>query len=270
MEVRNDVRSENRSEWERSSCLVPDLLSASGGACHSSSRFSPPPVVVVVPSSPAESSSIGKNSDDDDDEEDDADSEVIKSPFNCSFNSNMDALEEALPMRRGISRFYSGKSRSFACLAETSSTSSIKNIVKPDNAYSRKRRNLLAHTLLTENNRTKTSHLIRGQIGGGISKKYASSSTSNLSKLALATAITTSGSEELKDLKLNSDLNVAVLSGPSSPLSPSGSYYRSGSGSGGGGGGDGGLSPSSPLCWRSYSLADLQECGDGGGSSSGS
>ena len=62
--------------------------------------------------------------------------------------------------RRGISTFYNGKSKSFTSLADAthSTTSSIQEIAKPENAYTRKRRNYGAFKLSNMNT-------------GGISKK---------------------------------------------------------------------------------------------------
>ncbi|CAB4285826.1 unnamed protein product [Prunus armeniaca] len=86
------------------------------------------------------SSSIVNNSDDEsgsgDGENDEAQSSY-KGPLDM-----MNALEEVLPMRRWISKFYHYKSKSFTCLAEASSSSNIKDLAKPDKAYVRKRRNL--------------------------------------------------------------------------------------------------------------------------------
>lgn len=57
--------------------------------------------------------------------------------------------------RRGISSFYNGKSKSFTSLADAwpstsssnSSSNSIQDIAKPENAYTRKRKNLGAFKL---------------------------------------------------------------------------------------------------------------------------
>lgn len=74
--------------------------------------------------------------------------------------------------RRGISTFYDGKSKSFACLANVlhSSTSPITDIAKPDNAFNRKRRNLLATTLLSHKNKNRAFQLSNINTGR-ISKK---------------------------------------------------------------------------------------------------
>ncbi|XP_057799901.1 protein OXIDATIVE STRESS 3 LIKE 1 [Salvia miltiorrhiza] len=133
------------------------------------------------------SSSIGKNSDlSENSLEKSGDGEEVQSSYKGPLNA-MKALEEVLPIRRGISRFYNGKSKSFASLGEASSSSSIKEIAKPENAYMRKRRNLLASNLVLE--KTRGSPL-RGN-GGGISKSSAASRTT----LALAVAMSNSESQ---------------------------------------------------------------------------
>ncbi|PON73112.1 hybrid signal transduction histidine kinase M-like protein [Parasponia andersonii] len=142
-------------------------------------------------SSPSSSSlsSIGKNSDlserscsDGEDSEENEAQSSYKGPLEM-----MDALEEVLPIRRGISSFYNGKSKSFTSLGDAVSASSIKDIAKPENAYSRKRRNLLAFNHVWEKNR---SFPLRSN-GSGISKRPISSSRSTL---ALAVAMSSSES----------------------------------------------------------------------------
>ncbi|XP_071737072.1 uncharacterized protein [Rutidosis leptorrhynchoides] len=119
------------------------------------------------------SSSIGDNSDEENsNEEYEADAQscykndhnkfmMNNKISNGSIDDAIQALEEALPVRRGISTFYSGKSKSFTCLADVwpSSTPSIKDIAKPENAYTRKRRNLLASTLLSTKNKNRGFNL---------------------------------------------------------------------------------------------------------------
>ena len=148
----------------------------------------------------------------------------------------MNELEEVLPMRRGISKHYNYKSKSFTSLVEASSSSNIKELAKPDNAYTRKRRNLLASNHMWEKNRT--SFPLRSN-GGGISKRPIPSSRSALAlavKLGSCSESSTSSTSE----ESNSSSNP---SSPRPPLPPGnacalGSY----------------------AAWRSYSLADLQEC----------
>ncbi|CAM8972021.1 unnamed protein product [Rhodiola kirilowii] len=66
------------------------------------------------------------------------DEEVESSPLDT-----MDALEEVLPVRRGISKFYNGKSKSFTSLADAVSSASIKELAKPETLYSKKNVNSL-------------------------------------------------------------------------------------------------------------------------------
>ncbi|VYS59251.1 unnamed protein product [Arabidopsis thaliana] len=100
-------------------------------------------------SSSSSSDSIGENSDDDEGGENEIESSY-KGPLDM-----MESLEEALPIKRAISKFYKGKSKSFMSLSETSSLP-VKDLTKPENLYSRRRRNLLSHRICSR---------------GGISKK---------------------------------------------------------------------------------------------------
>ncbi|PWA74229.1 hypothetical protein CTI12_AA252130 [Artemisia annua] len=115
-------------------------------------------------SSSSSSSSIGEDSDLEENENDEVESsynnENGSSSSSSSFDDAIQALEQALPIRRGISTFYNGKSKSFTSLADatSSTTSSIQEIAKPENAYTRKRRNYGAFKLSNMNT-------------GGISKK---------------------------------------------------------------------------------------------------
>ncbi|KAI3772211.1 hypothetical protein L6452_03392 [Arctium lappa] len=95
------------------------------------------------------SSSIGDDSDEDRDGDAESRYRYEHQNNNGSFDDAIQALEEALPIRKGISTFYNGKSKSFTSLADVwpSTTSSIQDIAKPENAYTRKRRNLGAFKL---------------------------------------------------------------------------------------------------------------------------
>ncbi|KAH9653091.1 hypothetical protein KPL70_027292 [Citrus sinensis] len=182
-------------------------------------------------------SSIGRNSDlsgrSTTDGDDDGDDNEVQSAYNGPLDM-MNSLEEVLPVRRGISSFYSGKSKSFTSLAEASSTSSIKDIAKQENAYSRRRRNLLAINHVWDKNRG-SPHRINGC---GIAKRPLSSSKSTLA-LAVAMSSSESLSSASDDSNSNSNSNSNARSPPSlPPLHP--------------------RSIASP--WRSYSVADLQQC----------
>ncbi|KAL3646015.1 hypothetical protein CASFOL_011195 [Castilleja foliolosa] len=130
------------------------------------------------------SSSIGQNSDLSENlMEKSCDGEEVQSSYNKGSLDSMDALEEVLPIRRGISSFYNGKSKSFTILSDASSfSSSIKAIAKPDNAYTRKRRNQLSCSLHWDKARTsclKTSN-------NGISKRPIGSTRTTTLALGLA------------------------------------------------------------------------------------
>lgn len=125
--------------------------------------------------------------------------------------------------RRGISSFYGGKSKSFTSLAEASSTSSIKDIAKQENAYTRRRRNLLAINHVRDKSRSN---------GCGISKRPIISSRSTL-----ALAVGLSSSESIASTSDDS----ASRSPPQLPPRHRGPQSRGSS-------------------RRSYSVVDLQRC----------
>lgn len=200
----------------------------------------------VMMSSSSSTSSIGKNSDVSGESiVKSGESEEVQSPFKGPLDA-MEALEEVLPMRRGISRFYNGKSKSYASLGDTSSMSNIKDITKPENAYMKRRRNLLACTLAWDKNR---SSPLRSN-GGGISKRITTHSNGRVGALAFALSMSNN----------NNDINGNVVSTPtlSSRLNPfledtpfKGSTFSD---------------TSSPRfrtlsAWRSFSFADLQQPG---------
>ncbi|KAE8099920.1 hypothetical protein FH972_017864 [Carpinus fangiana] len=177
------------------------------------------------------SSSIGTNSDLGSDGEDFGENEAQSSyrgPLDV-----MEALEEVLPIRRGISNFYNGKSKSFTSLAEASSSSSIKDVGKPENAYTRKRRNLLAFNHVWDKNQNLRSH-----VGGGISKRPLSSSRSTL-----AFAVSTMSSSD----GISSSSEDSCSRSPPPQLPPPHPRSRT--------------ARRNPSVWPSFSSADLQQCG---------
>ncbi|CAA6670346.1 unnamed protein product [Spirodela intermedia] len=52
----------------------------------------------------------------------------------------MDSLEESLPVKRGLSNWFSGKSKSFACLSEAAALGSAKDMAKKENPFNKRRR----------------------------------------------------------------------------------------------------------------------------------
>lgn len=147
--------------------------------------------------------------------------------------------------RRGISNFYPGKSKSYTSLADAAS-SDVKEIAKPENAYSRRRRNLLAF----HQNWDKCRNPTLKSNAGGISKRPLSSSKSTL---ALAVAMSSWESySSTSDESSTSLISLSMSPPPLPPLHPQGKSSQ----------GQGHISSPrwSSSRWRSYSVADLQHC----------
>ncbi|CAA0836836.1 Unknown protein [Striga hermonthica] len=111
-------------------------------------------------------SSIGKNSDDSTAGAG-GDGEEVQSEYKGGPLESLDALEEVLPMKKSISQFYSGKSKSFTSLSDAAACPSIDEITKPENVYTRKRKNLIAFNNIMDKNRDS----IMRSTKGGISKR---------------------------------------------------------------------------------------------------
>ncbi|KAI3913480.1 hypothetical protein MKW98_003959, partial [Papaver atlanticum] len=154
---------------------------------------------------------------------------------------------------KGISKFYCGKSKSFTSLRDATSSSSIKEIAKPENVYSKKRKNLLACSIILGDKNK--NFPLRGN-GGGISKR---SITTSRSSLALAVAMNKTNSSESNCTSENSS-SPPPLPRYRPPLHPNAKqvFNRDDIES------PLNSSPSSPqkgfsnTSWRSFSLADLQ------------
>ncbi|XP_039016829.1 uncharacterized protein LOC120147554 [Hibiscus syriacus] len=184
-------------------------------------------------SSTTTSSSIGRNSDEvsgRSSDGGDCDENEVQSRYKGGSNM-MDSLQQVLPMRRGISSFYNGQSKSFTSLADASSAASIKEMAKPENAYTRRRRNLLAINHLWDKSRH-NKRPIRPPIG------------SSTSTLALAVAMSSSES-----ISSTSDDSTSA-SRPRLPLLHPQTRTPSSSSSG-----------RNPSSWRSFSLADVRAYG---------
>ncbi|XP_057846041.1 protein OXIDATIVE STRESS 3 LIKE 1 [Cryptomeria japonica] len=124
--------------------------------------------------------------------------------------------------RRGISKFFTGKSRSFSSLSDAIS---IKDLSKPDNPYNKRRRNLLVSGNNWDRNRFSPT---------GISKKAIRSS-----KSTLALAVSMSNMEGYEnELRLP----------PLPPLPPRAKFHSTGA-------------PPASFSIRSFSLTDLQGIG---------
>lgn len=140
--------------------------------------------------------------------------------------------------------FYNGKSKSFTSLADASYSSCIKDIAKPDNAYLRRRRNLLALSHVLDKNRS----LPHRNNGGGISKRPISSSRSTLA-LAVAMSSSESTSSNSEDSTSSSNSKSPHLP----PLHPRPRTSHNNLAS---------LTSLQRKCppWRSFSVADLEHC----------
>lgn len=139
----------------------------------------------------------------------------------------LSSLEDSLPIKRGISNFISGKSKSFSNLSDAVAVS-VKDLAKPENPYSKKRRNLL----VCGNNWDRHRFCPPRNNIAGISKKPMHSS-----KSTLALAIAMSNSENnIRDLQLP----------PLPPLPPRVKVQSVDA-------------PHRPLSLRSFSLTDLQD-----------
>ncbi|KAJ7546081.1 hypothetical protein O6H91_08G023900 [Diphasiastrum complanatum] len=95
------------------------------------------------------------------------------------------SLEKSLPLRKGLSRFINGKSRSFSCLSDVHS---VKELAKAENPYSRRRRFNFHRTEDLGCNR----YLPLRKSIVGISKKSTCSSKINLA-VALTNSTETKG-----------------------------------------------------------------------------
>ncbi|XP_020582104.1 uncharacterized protein LOC110025789 [Phalaenopsis equestris] len=91
----------------------------------------------------SQSSSIGVLSSSSSIHEDERGDEVQSKLKNEGLFATLTSLEETLPIKRGLSKFFSGKSRSFASLAEATSCNAT-DLVKPENPFNKRRRVLVS------------------------------------------------------------------------------------------------------------------------------
>jgi len=92
-------------------------------------------------SSEDSSSSIGESSENEEEEEDDG-----VSFHGGALDSFSSTLEDSLPIKRGLSNHYVGKSKSFGNLMEASN-SNVKDLEKGENPFNKRRRLLIANKL---------------------------------------------------------------------------------------------------------------------------
>ncbi|XP_039130807.1 uncharacterized protein LOC120267174 [Dioscorea cayenensis subsp. rotundata] len=90
---------------------------------------------------------IGQASDDDDDDDDDGgeEEEEVESKRRDCLTSLVE-LHMFLPIKRGLSDFFEGKSRSFKCLSDLNIAAATAEVLaKPENPYNKRRRLLNSH-----------------------------------------------------------------------------------------------------------------------------
>lgn len=92
------------------------------------------------------SSSIGAP--DDSEEDDDVSSKEVQSNFKRGLGS-LSSLEDSLPIKRGLSNHFTGKSKSFANLSEVEVVGTVKDLEKQENPFNKRRRVLIASKLNT-------------------------------------------------------------------------------------------------------------------------
>lgn len=116
------------------------------------------------------SSSIGQPDDDTDADDDNEEEEDVQSTL-----SSLASLEDSLPIKKGLSNFYGGKSKSYGNLGEVRSLQ-VQDLGKSDNPFNKRRRTLMAYNLMFKDHNNSTSQ----------KQQNISNSASNYSRLFYA------------------------------------------------------------------------------------
>ncbi|CAI8610988.1 unnamed protein product [Vicia faba] len=153
---------------------------------------------------------------------------------------SMNDLEQDLPVKKGISNFYIGKSKSFTNLAEAAGATCVQEIVKAEDPYAKKRKDSLARNILIGRSRSYANV-------GGISN---SKRTSNLGRRTSCLNLSSNAdsSDEVKS-------STSRSTSPPCPLPPRHPLANASR-----------LRPSPPtrdLPLRSYSWSDLNSVAEG-------
>ncbi|KAI3932720.1 hypothetical protein MKW98_012691 [Papaver atlanticum] len=98
----------------------------------------------VDPDLSSDNSSVDGFDDSEDDDENEAGSKNLNGAL-----SSMDSLEDSLPIKRGLSNYFTGKSKSFGNLSEVTTVNSL---VKTENPFNKRRRTLIAYKLSRSRN----------------------------------------------------------------------------------------------------------------------
>ncbi|KAL0922146.1 hypothetical protein M5K25_006111 [Dendrobium thyrsiflorum] len=94
----------------------------------------------------SESSSIGVQSSSSEEEDDERGNEVQSKLKEEGALASLDSLEDSLPIKRGLSNFFTGKSKSFASLSDASS-GSARELKKQENPFNKRKRILMANKI---------------------------------------------------------------------------------------------------------------------------
>ncbi|XP_010429436.1 PREDICTED: uncharacterized protein LOC104713904 [Camelina sativa] len=97
-------------------------------------------------SSDSSSSSIGESSENEEEEEEEDDT-VSYRGGGGTLDSFSSSLEDSLPIKRGLSNHYVGKSKSFGNLMEAASNNNAKDLEKFENPFNKRRRLVIANKL---------------------------------------------------------------------------------------------------------------------------
>ncbi|RRT51025.1 hypothetical protein GW17_00029518 [Ensete ventricosum] len=95
-----------------------------------------------------ESSSIGaasSSSSSDEEGEGVGEEEEVESKKGEGAFGSLDSLQESLPIKRGLSNFFSGKSKSFASISDAAANANANELAKPENPFNKRRRILMAY-----------------------------------------------------------------------------------------------------------------------------
>lgn len=160
------------------------------------------------------SSSIGAPSEEDEEDNDDVSSKEVQSNFKRGLGS-LSSLEETLPIKRGLSNHFIGKSKSFANLSDVGT---VKDLEKQENPFNKRRRVLIAskwsskRTSFYSSNNPKSMPLLALNEDGDEDEdenehqerqEYPSSSSSSSSPSSSTSTSTSEKKEQEGDQKLH-------------------------------------------------------------------
>ncbi|KAM0939316.1 hypothetical protein DsansV1_C21g0169301 [Dioscorea sansibarensis] len=109
------------------------------------------------------SSSIGQADQSSSEDEEKQVEDEVQSKFKKPLIMSLNSIQEALPIKRGLSNYYNGKSKSFACLSDVMNGKAV-DLMKHENPFNKRRRILIAtsrrasyHSLIQAHNNNSSS-----------------------------------------------------------------------------------------------------------------